>query len=374
MPKDLIVFGEDWGALPSSTQHLVSHLALDRKVVWINSIGLRRPRLSWRDLHRVWAKLCSSQGDQSTNNLSYPSQQFSVISPLTLPAPRTTWARKLSSRLLVSKIRPVLQQLKIKAPILWTSLPTAVDVAGELGESALVYYCGDDFSELAGVDHHTVRQRERQLILRSDLVLAASNTLAEKLPSDKVRLLPHGVDIKHFSSPAPRAHDLPTDGRPIAGFYGSISEWLGLELMTSTISRMPDWHFVFIGKSVIDLTPLKQFHNVHLLGPRAHQDLPAYSQHWNVSLLPFRDNGQIRACNPLKLREYLASGRPIVSTEFPALDGYRHLIDCVANTNQMIDAIRQYASPSFRPEFVEAVSNDDWTSRAEQLSDWLEAL
>jgi glycosyltransferase involved in cell wall biosynthesis len=204
--------------------------------------------------------------------------------------------------------------------------------------------------------------------------LAASNTLAEKLPSDKVRLLPHGVDIKHFSSPVPRAHDLPTDGKPIAGFYGSISEWLDLELMSSTISRLPDWHFVFIGESVIDLTPLKQFSNVHLLGPRAHRDLPAYSQHWNVSLLPFRDNEQIRACNPLKLREYLASGRPIVSTEFPALDGYRHLIDCVASANEMTDAIRQYAISSFRPEFVEAVSSDDWTSRAEQLSNWLGAL
>ena len=370
--RDLIVFGEDWGALPSSTQHIVRHLAKSRRVIWVNSIGLRRPVLSWHDIKRAFNKL--KGGAPKTVQAQPPNANFHIINPRTLPAPRSRVERWLATQLLTAQIKPVIKRTGLHEPVLWLSLPTAVDMAGRLGESALVYYCGDDFSALAGVDHQTVSQREQELITKADLIMAASLALVQRFPVHKTQLLPHGVAFSHFSTPVPRAADLPNDGRPVAGFYGSLSSWLDLELLVEVISQLPNWHFIFIGKAVINTEPLTQFSNVTLLGERPHQQLPSYNQHWSAGLLPFCDNPQIQACNPLKLQEYLAAGRPVISTPFPALKPYQHLIQIVPNAAHMVAALEQARLAGTNREQQQAVAQHSWAARALQVSEWLEQL
>ncbi len=376
MNKSLIVFGEDWGGLPSSTQHLIRHLKQDRQVVWVNSIGLRRPQFSLRDVRRVWQKLAAPRTPATamTTTHTEPEENLHIINPRTLPAPRSRLERAIATRLLIRQIRPVIGSLGLVDPILWTSLPTAVDMAGHLGESALVYYCGDDFSALAGVDHRTVDARERELAQKADLILAASERLVEKFPADKTRLLPHGVDYARFATPAPRAVDLPDDGQPVAGFYGSLSNWLDIDLMVTVIQRLPDVHFLFIGKAETDISRLTALPNVIHLGPRPHHELPGYSQHWTISMLPFLDNAQIRACNPLKLREYLAAGRPVVSTPFPALMPYKDHVHVVTTADDMISAIHQATSSPPDNARRQLVQDHTWQARADLLSTWLNAL
>ncbi|UTM55986.1 glycosyltransferase [Photobacterium sp. CCB-ST2H9] len=375
MPHDLIVFGEDWGGLPSSTQHLIRYLAQDRQVLWINSIGLRRPALTGRDLQRAWRKLFAARqsGQQPQSGISVPDQ-MQVINLKTIPAPRTRWERKLATSLMRRQLLPIMRQSKLHAPILWTSLPTAADLCGQLGESAVVYYCGDDFSALAGVDHQTVSQHEQSLVHRADLIMAASPVLAEQFPASKTRHLPHGVDFLRFNSPVPRAADLPDDGRPVAGFYGSLSDWLDYPMLAEVIKRLPDWHFVFIGQIHTDISPIAKLPQVHLLGPRAHHQLPSYSQHWQVSLLPFVDNAQIRACNPLKLLEYLAAGQPVVATPFPALKPYRELIHVARSADEMVNAILRAGQQSPAPRQANVAADHTWQQRAAQVSQWLEGL
>ncbi len=384
MKRDLIVFAEDWGGLPSSTQHLINHLAKQRKIVWVNSIGLRRPNFGWQDIKRALNKL---RGKKSTradcyatdkNVKTLPSNNFYIVYPRTLPAPRSRPGRWLAAWLLRKQITPVIKKANLQSPILWVSLPTAVDVAGKLGESALVYYCGDDFSALAGVDHDTVTNREKELVEKANLIISASEKLCEKFPPSRSLLLPHGVDYSLFTKPVPRATDLPDDGRPIAGFYGSISAWLDIKMLQETINKMPDWHFVFIGKPVIDIRELTDLCNVHMLGEREHHQLPSYSQHWTASLLPFIDNAQIRFCNPLKLSEYLAAGRPIISTEFPAITPFRGLIQIANSSDAMVEALKysQYVSnlPNFSKALRNTVSKNSWESSAQKTSQWLETL
>jgi len=303
---------------------------------------------------------------------------FQIINPRTLPAPRSRLARYLAQQLLLWQIKPIIKKAQLDSPILWTSLPTAVDFAGCLDETALVYYCGDDFSGLAGVDHDTVAKREQELGDKADLIMVSSKKLLPKFPAHSTQLLTHGVDYELFSTATQRAMDLPNDGRPIAGFYGSISAWLDIKLLHETILKMPDWHFVFIGDAVIDISLISELKNVSFLGPRPHEQLPAYSQHWTVSLLPFVDNAQIRACNPLKLKEYLAAGRPIVCTDFPAIAPYRGLVQVANSSDAMVEALNASEHLQALPFFPEAlrntVINKSWQSRAEQISDWLEQL
>jgi glycosyltransferase involved in cell wall biosynthesis len=263
----------------------------------------------------------------------------------------------------------------MKRPILWASLPTAVAAIGQLGERAAVYYCGDDFSALDGVDHAAVAKLEKELAFRADLIIAASEPLAARFPSHKTLYVPHGVDFELFSKPAPRAPDLPM-GRPIAGYYGSIADWLDLDAVAAAARQLPDWDFVFIGAVKTSVSEIAKLPNVKFLGPRPHAALPSYVQHWTASLVPFRNTAQIQACNPLKLREYLAAGRPIAcTTGFPALAPYADRLTIASSpallAPAIVEASRSLESAAIRQA---AVSGESWAARAKLIAQALEKL
>ncbi|WP_162046312.1 glycosyltransferase family protein [Vibrio taketomensis] len=370
--RDLIVFGEDFGGLPSSTQHLVKHLPDMGNIIWVNSIGLRKPRLNRHDCSRALNKLFARSKRQTIKAMSCPSN-IHVVNLRTIPAPSSQVSRNLARSLMLSQLEPVMKRYNITSPILWASLPTAADVCGHLNESGVIYYCGDDFSALAGVDHETVANHELELVDKADVVFAASDVIANKFPRCKTMLLAHGVDVELFSRPVQRARDLPNNGNPTAGFYGSLSNWLDYDMIDSVARAMPEWNFVFIGPNELNYNPLPQLENVHYLGPKPHHELASYSQHWQASLLPFKFNQQINACNPLKLREYLAAGSPIIATPFPALSSYSNYINIVSDPQQMCAALSQTANNNQRlPTGI--VNNESWQSRSQWVRQIMELI
>lgn len=374
MTADLVVFGEDWGAHPSSTQHLVRHLLAHHRTVWVNSIGLRRPRLSAHDMGRALRKLRAAAGPAAAPRaVEAMPDGLSVVSPLAVPWPGSRLAERANGWLLARRLGPVLAARGMARPILWASLPSAVAAVGRLGERAVVYYCGDDFGALSGVDHAPVLEMEQRLVAKADLVIAASPELARRFPAGKTRLIPHGVDGALFGTPAPRAADLP--GGKVAGFYGSISDWLDLAMLERAARALPDWSFVFVGPVRTDVSALAGLPNVRFLGARPHGVLPSYVQHWTVSLIPFRDTPQIRACNPLKLREYLAAGTPVAATRFPALDPYEPLVAAIDPGGDLAMAIRQ--AEAMAPDAAlrrAAVAEEGWDRRADAVEALLAAL
>ncbi|MGA8169937.1 MAG: glycosyltransferase [Methylocystis sp.] len=375
MTRGLVVFGEDWGGHPSSTQHIVRRLARDRDVVWVNSMGLRRPRVDLKDMKRVFNKMSGFLSPRSNGIArASPPPRMAVIEPRAVSWPGSRVAAVINRSLVGRQLRVELDKREIRKPILWASLPSVASVLGEIGESAVVYYCGDDFGALAGVDHEPVRAMERVLVERADLILSASDELAAKFPPRKTVLIPHGVDFELFSRATERAADLPV-GKPIAGFYGAIAEWIDVEMLAAAARRLPDWNFVLIGPIQVDASALRRLPNIHMLGPRAHGALPSYSQHWDVSLLPFRRSPQIQACNPLKLREYLAAGAPIASIDFPALIPYREHVSVAKNADLFADAIIRAASERASMASLRLrVADESWDVRAKTVSRLLESL
>lgn len=376
MPHDLVVFGEDWGRHPSSTQHIVRRLAADRGVIWVNSLGLRRPRLDRRDLARLVAKGKSIIGQKTAQAPRQAAEHpfRSLVDPRALPFPGSAIAGAVNRQLLSRQLTPAMHSAGIERPILWTSLPTAVPVVGALGERAVVYYAGDDFAALAGVDHGPVLRAEAELAGKADLILAASSEIASRFDPAKTVVIPHGVDFQRFFEPAPRAADLPKG--PVAGFYGSVNDWIDVEALAAAADSMPDWTFVLIGRIETDVTALRQRPNVMFQPAMAHEELARWSQHWDVSLLPFRRNRQIDASNPLKLREYLAAGRPVAATyRFNAI---RELDAPVATPGEHTDfaaAIRQATAMredvlAWRPR----LSGHTWEARARQVAGLLDNL
>lgn len=373
--RDLIVFGEDFGGLPSSTQHLITRLAEFRKVLWVNSIGLRQPKWTSQDIKRAALKLLGKgkSGYQTSQQLP---KNITVVNLRTIPAPRSMFARQAAKTMICRQLTPLIKRLQLNDPILWSSLPTAADLCGHLGESAVVYYCGDDFSSLAGVDHMTVAEHENKLIDKADLILAASSKLVSKFPQTKTHYVPHGVDTQLFSTPAPRAVDLPHPNNKIAGFYGSLSNWLDYQMIEEVCRANHDWQFVFIGPIELNTNPLPNLSNVHYLGPRPHHALPSYSQHWDVSLLPFLDNDQIAACSPLKLLEYLAAQSKVISTPFPALTPYSKHVDVVTDANSFSLALARIAmtASSHQSSSDITISRNSWDERSQQVQQMLESL
>lgn len=373
--RPLIVFGEDWGRHPSSTQHLALRLARRRDILWINSIGLRRPRLSLGDARRLLHKgrRLLTRRDAQPNGPAVPkAARLKVVDATALPFPASTMARRLNRRIIPASLAPARTALPGRRPIVWCSLPSAVDAIGGLDAAATVYYAGDDFTALSGVDHRPVARMEHELVDRADLVLAASEPLLARFPAQKSRLLTHGCDLELFSTPAPRAPDMPT-GRPIAGFYGSLSDWLDVDLLAGLARRLPDWNIVLIGDVRCPLDDLPALPNVHLLGPRPHAALPAYLQHWQAALLPFRDTPQIRACNPLKLREYLASGTPVVATPFPAATAYGEHLSLSGSLDGFVRAVLEAPhDPAARRRARQvSVARESWEHRAAEVEDLL---
>jgi glycosyltransferase involved in cell wall biosynthesis len=369
----LLVFGEDWGRHPSSTQHLVTQLAHDRHVVWVDSIGLRRPRLDVADLRRVLGKVGRMVRRPPPGPAAAMPEGLTRVSPRAVSWPGSPVAAQFNRHALGRQLEGVLCRERLSRPILWTSLPTAAPLLGRLGERRVVYYCGDDFGALAGVDHGPVTALERTLAARADLILAASPLLAEKFPGDRTVVVPHGVDHALFSTSRERPDDLPAG--PVAGFYGSLSAWIDVELLAAAADALPAWQFVLVGEVRTDVSALVSRPNVRLMGPRTHGELPAYAQHWDVSLLPFRDCPQITACNPLKLREYLAAGSHIATTDFPALDPYRSVL-AVRRPDETLAAtiLRAATDGPRRAERQAAVAGETWTRRASDVAALLDAL
>jgi len=380
MNIDMLVFAEDWGRHPSSTQHLIRQLLPEQQILWVNSIGLRSPRLCQRDLKRSWSKLRSmikqpGTYSQVSNDNGLAPQ---LVDPCTIPLHSNQLIRRLNQKMLIKRLSPLLKTDHNEAPLLWTSLPSAVDMVGKLGERAAIYYCGDDFSALDGVDHAPIKKMEQELAEKCQLIITSSAQLADKFAPEKTYLLPHGVDYELFSFPQDRAKELPSTG-PVAGFYGAIAGWFDQHLFIQIAQRLPHWTFILIGPAHVDISQMQAIDNIKWLGPKPHSQLPSYSQHWDVGLLPFIDNAQIRACNPLKLREYLAAGSPVVSTNFPALDDYRDLITVADDADSFAHALESSYCQMDQQQFARkqrqiSVKNEGWSSRAEELKQILNDL
>jgi glycosyltransferase involved in cell wall biosynthesis len=329
-----IVFAEDWASHPSSTQHLFAELAKNHEIHWVNSIGMRKPSLKINDLKRVVSKF---------------KQLFSKSSHAAINTPKALRVYKLPvlpwhDNALIKRFNKWVYSQYFKnisdEPVMyWLSVPTAEYLITKQKRDKLIYYCGDDFSALAGVDATLVAPFEKNLIQKADLIYVISAFLMNKMPSQKTQMLSHGVSYDLFTSQCEIAPEISHLNGPIIGFYGSINAWLDISLLTALVAQRPSYQLVLVGDIVGPTAQLLQFKNVTHIPAVEHARLASFSAHWNVSVLPFVNNEQIRACDPLKLKEYLAAGTPIVATDFPAVKQYQTDIFIGKTHEQFINKI-----------------------------------
>jgi glycosyltransferase involved in cell wall biosynthesis len=201
----------------------------------------------------------------------------------------------------------------------WYYTPLALSFSSHLRPLAVVYDCMDELSAFAGAPPG-LGGAERSLLARADLVLTGGHTLylAKRPLHHNVHEFPSSVDAAHFAR-AREAQPEPADQtyipRPRIGFFGVLDERLDRELLAAIAARSPGWHFVLIGPlAKIRRCDLPTAPNLHYVGPKTYGELPSYIAGWDVAMLPFARNDATRFISPTKTPEYLAAGRPVVST------------------------------------------------------------
>jgi len=208
---------------------------------------------------------------------------------------------------------------RLRNPVAWFYTPMAVPMAYGLAPSAVVYDCMDELSAFAGADP-ALRQREAQLLARADLVFTGGRSLYQaKRPFHRaVHCFPSSVDVAHYSRAREWRDERPDQAaipRPRLGYFGVIDERFDIELIDGMAEASPGWSFVMIGPVVkIDPAMLPHRANIHYLGQKSYAELPAYIATWDVALIPFARNAATRYISPTKVLEYMAAGKPVVST------------------------------------------------------------
>jgi glycosyltransferase involved in cell wall biosynthesis len=376
MPIDtnapIIAFCKDWHEDPTSNHHVLRELAKTRRVLWLNSIATRRPVMSSaRDRAKIVRKLAEvSRGAVHVEN------DLWVATPLVLPLPGSAIAAAINQRIVRWTIAALRAQLGIDRFHLWTFLPNTGDYVGTLGEDLSVYYCVDEWATFSSVDPEVTRRAERRLLERVDVTFATSRALvAAKRPVCPATYhAPHGVDHALFARALDEATEIPEDlaalPGPRIGFYGTLRDFIDLELIAEVARARPAWSFALIGQELCDLSAVRELPNVHLLGQKPHHQLPAYCRGFDVGLVPYRMDDRVRYVNPLKLREYLSAGLPVVSTSMPEVLPYQHLCRVADSPDEMIGALEAAIgenTPAARRARSAAMADETWTGRVREI-------
>jgi glycosyltransferase involved in cell wall biosynthesis len=341
-------------------------------VLYVNSIVMQKPNVRQG---RKFIKKLIRKAKSICRGLKKSGVGFWVYSPVSLPVCHIRWLRPLNEMLLQFQLWLVNRKLDLQNPIVWVACPVVCDVAINMKKSRLVYQRTDCFEEFPGVDVQIIKDYDQKLKATADITLFVNRILYEE-ESDKCKkaiYLDHGVDFDAFASPE-KSKDIPREmrdlGKPIVGFFGQIDDYtVDIGFIEKVVDYLPEKSFVFVGEAALaDCCGLMARKNVWMLGKKPYEQIPHYGKCFDVAIMPWRQNRWIQACNPIKLKEYLALGKPIVSTPFPELQKYLDVV-CVATTPKQFAKCIERAINEDSPEQVAArrgkVKKATWGRQAE---------
>ena len=382
--RDIVCVGfADWDTeLLTNQHHLMSRLAADNRVLFIESLGLRKPQLAGRDVKRIARRL--RRGLQPPR-LAPPGVH--VLSPLVLPLHSQPAVRAVNARLLPALVGRATRRLNFQRPILWGYVPQAEALLDVLDPALVVYHCVDDIAAQPGVDAGSFRAAERRFAARADLVLTSAPALDARMRecNDNVLFAPNVADTTTFAT---ALQDGPVDPAiaalpgPVIAFTGAVvATKLDVGLIAELARSRPQWSFALVGPTGMgdpstDVSALDAVANIHLLGARTHDALPAVLRGAAAGIIPYASNQLTASIFPMKVYEYLAAGLPVVATPLPALAGV-DAVTTAADAPGMaaaLDAALAADSPEARAERSHAARAHSWDTRLAEIATAIAAL
>lgn len=368
--RDILCFSHDWTGDPLSKTHLMRVLSKDNRILWINAIANRLPTTSSKDLSRIYKKLKAF-----TEPIREVEPNIFLLNPLAIPAYGNKTVVNLNQRSLIRQVKKAMRKLGFSNVINMVFNPAAGMIAGKVGEESLIYYSVDEYTAFTGSS--ALKEIEEELFRISDLVVVSAEKLydSKKKFNPNTHIIRHGTDWRHFRTALDESTKIPDEianlPKPIIGFHGLLADWVDFELIKKTAEHFKAGSVVLIGKIAVDAEQkvkiLNDVPNVHFLGRKPYAELPAYCKGFDVAVNPFAINELTLAANPLKVREYLAAGLPVVSTDIPEV---RVLPDCLVGVDHQ-DFIKKtedaIANPKKRAEVSDAIAHESWEAKVDEL-------
>jgi len=367
----IIMFGgEDWwyhnrGHYDMQMAHQLTRYV---PVLYVNSIGMRPPSVGTKAqfFKRVSRKLKSLR-----RGLVTPRDSHAVFSPLAAPGRLGRFATR---HVMPRQVRRAARKIGITRPLVWVACPPAEPVLDAFDPVGVVYQRTDRFEDYLGVDREEIAGYDRSLKTRADLTLFCSTHLyeAEKGGCRGALFVDHGVDFDHFakmaSDPKWEPDDVKGIAHPRVGFVGGIDAvTFDPPLFVEVARTLSEVQFVLVGSCSLD-EGWCDLPNVRLLGQRNYIDVARYMASCDVLIMPWNDSDWIRACNPVKLKEYLAVRRPVVTTWFDELARYEGLVRVARGAEEFAAAIRAAIDdPGDVGAGFERVRSETWIGKREQV-------
>lgn len=364
----LLVFSDDWGRHPSSCQHLVRHLLPRHRVVWVNTIGMRPPSLDWSTFRRAGEKL---RHWRTSKPQHAESDNPEVINPRMWPWFRRWYDRKLNERLLLRALQPIVEGAG-EPVFAVTTVPIVADLMDKLAVDQWTYYCVDDFSSWPGLDQATMERMEREVIARCDKAIAVSDNLIQRLleRGKESTLLSHGVDLDFWRQPDSLSGEMQF-GRlehPLIVFWGVVDRRMNVNWMRRLANDLKDGTILLVGPQDAPEAELLKLPRVVYQPSVSLAELPRIAAAADVLVMPYADLPVTRAMQPLKLKEYLATGKPVVSSNLPAVRAWSDCLDIASTAEEFSAQVRSRIGtgvPSAQLAARQRLAAESWQAKSE---------
>ena len=368
----IIYFGNDWSAENrTSSHHIAERLGARMPLLYVDSPGLRPPTTSRRDMRKLFRKLAEAfRMPQPIGphmwHISSPQIPFRKL-------PLINLVNRLLGSFLVKR---AVRRLGFRRLISWFVVPHPGPLAGSFGEQLIVYYCIDDYAALPGVDSAEVARMDENLTRRAHQVFVASPTLlqSKRRLNGRTQHSPHGVDVEMFAKASDPEYAMAEEARglqrPVIGFFGLIEAWIDLDLIAYLAQSRPQWTFLMIGRLAVDAAAVRDLPNVVFTGPKPYRTLAQWARAFDVAIIPYKRTRQVLNSNPLKLREYLATGKPVVGVPIPETSRFADCVRLADSREEFLAAIENALasdSPEEAQRRMAAVAGMSWDSRVEEL-------
>jgi len=373
--ESIICFaGEDWWYHhPHSKNHILKRLAKQNKVLFINSITMGLPAASNPDFSaKIRRKLRSM-----LRWLRRAPEGLWVMTPLSVPIYSNRFTRGLNRFLLLTQVKLVQLLLGMRQAVVWVAIPSAAEVIEGMDPKLLLYQVSDKYD--ANRDSATastlICEWDARLKRRADVVMYSGRKMYQESSELHRYFLEQAVDFEHFANPsvelAPELSSVPS---PVLGYIGWMDYVMDGPLIQQVVDLRPGWHWVFIGNK----SNLFEVHgpNVHFLGPKPYGELPRYLRHIDVCVLPWHHDGFTSYGSAIKVKEYLATGKPVVIAplyEYADVEGVRTYHGTEDFIAQVEDALENDTSAD-RWRRQAAVRDSTWDARACEVGELITNL
>jgi glycosyltransferase involved in cell wall biosynthesis len=368
----ILYFGNDWNAENrTSSHHIAQRLGARFPLLYIDTPGLRAPQATGRDFRKLFGKL--------SNVLELPRPIGPHMWVMTMPQipfrklPGTAAVNRAAS---AAMVRRAARHLGFRNPVYWFVVPHASVVLGRRREEFVVYYCIDDFAAFPGVDAPSIQRMDDELSIRADQLFVASARLMpeKKKLNASATLSPHGVDVDLFAKAMDPTTGVPEPARalrkPVIGYFGVLGDWIDIELLEYCAQKRPDWSFLFIGRISTEVSNLRRLPNTVFIPPQPYASLPEWAKAFDVAVIPYRLTRQVLNSNPLKLREYLATGKPIVAVRAPEIEKFGHVLPLADNHEEFLahldNAVHDRSAAS-RQSRLDSIRGQSWDDRVDAV-------